>query len=365
MTQQVKDILGHVAQGQTLERDDLIRLLDISEENEYEALFHAAYEVKKKNVGPVVYFRGLIEISNICQKDCLYCGIRKSNPKVPRFRLSIEEIVQAARWAHDNHYGSLVLQGGEIQNDNHSQYITDALNQLHEATNGELGVTLSLGEQSPQVLRQWRQAGAHRYLLRLETSRQDLYRQYHPEDHLWAPRLQCLDDLRNEGYQVGTGVMIGLPDQTNADLADDLLYIKELDVDMIGMGPFIPHGDTPLAHHLDTFNKDAQLQLGLKMLACARLLLPDANMAATTALQALSDTGRELGLQAGANIIMPNVTDPKHRRAYQLYDGKPSLDENSEQSRMGLEKRIAGIGEKIGYGLWGNSPRFKKRAPKA
>ena len=130
---------------------------------------------------------------------------------------------------------------------------------------------------------------------------------------------------------------------------------------MIGMGPFIPHGETPLAHHLQDFDKEAQLELGLKMLACARLVLPNANMAATTALQALSDTGRELGLQAGANIIMPNVTDPKHRRAYQLYDGKPGLDENSQQSREGLEKRIAGIGETIGYGLWGNSPRYDQR----
>ncbi len=361
MTLLVGEILARATRGRPLLKDDLVRLLEISDETEYQALFQAAYEVKREHVGPVVYFRGLIEISNICQKDCLYCGIRKSNQKVPRFRLSVDDIVEAARWAHTNRYGSLVLQGGEIQDDKHTQFITETLQQLHAATGGELAVTLSLGEQSRDVLRRWHQAGAHRYLLRLETSRQDLYRQYHPEDHLWAPRLQCLEDLRTEGYQVGTGVMIGLPGQTCEDLADDLLYIRDLDVDMIGMGPFIPHGDTPLAHHLPTYDKAAHLNLGLKMLACARLVLPDANMAATTALQALSDTGREMGLIAGANIVMPNVTDPKHRRAYQLYDGKPSLDENSEQSRLGLEKRISSIGESIGYGLWGNSPRFDKR----
>jgi len=357
----IKAILENAEHGRTPGRDELVELLEISESDALQALFQTAYRVKKQNVGPVVYFRGLIELSNVCQKDCLYCGIRKSNRKIRRFRLSVEDIVDAAFWAYENRYGSLVLQGGELQNEAHTNFITRALERLHQATGGKLAVTLSLGEQSRDVLRQWREAGAHRYLLRLETSREDLYRQYHPDDHLWQPRLQCLEDLRSEGYQVGTGVMIGLPGQTCRDLADDLLFFRKLDVDMIGMGPFIPHGDTPLAHHLDTFDKERQLNLGLKMLACARLVLPDANMAATTALQALSDTGRELGLQAGANIIMPNVTDPKHRRAYQLYDGKPSLDENSEQSRVGLEKRIFGIGESIGYGLWGNSPRFENR----
>ncbi len=363
MTQSLDTILSKAAQEKSLNRDDLIRLLNITDENERESLFQTAYQVKIKNVGPVVYFRGLIELSNICQKDCYYCGIRKSNRSVPRFRLSLDEIVSAARWAHANRYGSLVLQGGELQDKTHTAFITEALRRLHAATNNELAVTLSLGEQSREVLAEWRQAGAHRYLLRLETSREDLYQRFHPDDHHWESRLECLNDLRSEDYQVGTGVMIGLPGQTTADLADDLLFIRQLDVDMIGMGPFIPHGDTPLAHHLKNFDKTSQLDLGLKMLACARLLLPDANMAATTALQALSDTGRELGLQAGGNIVMPNVTDPKHRRAYQLYDGKPSMDENSDQSRLGLEKRIESIGETIGYGLWGNSPRYTTRIP--
>ncbi|MCP4291682.1 MAG: [FeFe] hydrogenase H-cluster radical SAM maturase HydE [bacterium] len=353
--------MSRANQEETLQRPDVIQLLDISDPNELQALFKTAYKIKKQNVGKVVYFRGLIEISNLCQKDCLYCGIRKSNHDVNRFRLSVQEIVDAAVWAHKNQYGSLVLQGGEIQGDEHADYITRVLERIHQATRNELAITLSLGEQSREVLGRWRLAGAHRYLLRLETSREDLYRQFHPDDHLWQNRLDCLADLRAENYQVGTGVMIGLPGQSTSDLADDLLYIRDLDVDMIGMGPFIPHSDTPMAHHLPNFNKNKQLDLGLKMLACARLLLPNANMAATTALQALSDTGRELGLQAGGNIVMPNVTDPKHRRAYQLYDGKPSLDENSEQSRIGLQRRIESIGETVGYGLWGNSPRFDQR----
>ncbi len=361
MTRSVTEILDRAVASCPPTREELVRLLEIRRDDERQALFQAAYQVKKKHVGAVVYFRGLIEVSNKCQKDCLYCGIRHSNPHVERFSLTSAEIVAAARWAHANRYGSLVLQAGELQSDHHTEFISTVLRQLHDATNGELAVTLSMGEQKREVLRAWRQAGAHRYLLRLETTQTDLYQNFHPTDHLWQARLQCLADLRSEGYQVGTGVMIGLPGQTSADLAADLLYIRDLDVDMIGMGPFIPHRDTPLANHLAGFDKAAGLDLGLKMLACARLLLPDANMAATTALQALDNQGRELGLRTGANIVMPNVTDPKHRRAYQLYDGKPSLDENSEQSRVGLEKRICSIGETIGYGQWGSSPRFMQR----
>ncbi|MCP4146020.1 MAG: [FeFe] hydrogenase H-cluster radical SAM maturase HydE [bacterium] len=361
MSGKVERILKSATSDSELKRDEIISLLEVSAPDQKRNLFSTAYEVKKRTVGPVVYFRGLIELSNRCNKDCYYCGIRKSNRLVPRFRLEVDEVVEAAVWAHRNGYGSLVLQGGELQNDSHTRYITEALSKIHAATNNELAATLSLGEQSREVLRQWREAGAHRYLLRMETSNQKLYKQFHPDNHQWESRMQCLSDLRSEDYQVGTGVLIGLPGQTLGDLADDLLYIRDLDVDMVGMGPFIPHDDTPLASHVKTFDKNAQLEMGLKMLSCTRLLLPDVNIAATTALQALSDTGRELGLQAGANVVMPNVTDPKYRAVYQLYNGKPSINENSEQSRAGFEKSISSIGETIGFGLWGNSPRYKKR----
>ncbi len=363
MIHSVPDILNQALLGQSLGQKELIRLLDIQVESERQALFQAAYKLKSKHVGRVVYFRGLVEISNICQKDCTYCGIRRSNSRVKRFRLSEDEIIQAACWAHRNRYGSLVLQGGEVQSEAQTAFIEEILNRLHAATDGELAVTLSLGEQPRDVLRRWRRAGAQRYLLRLETTREDFYQRFHPEDHLWQTRLSCLEDLRQEDYQVGTGVMIGLPGQTRADLADDLLFIKNLDVDMIGMGPFIPHRDTPFASYLADFDKPGSLDLGLKMLACARLLLPDANLAATTALQALDGLGREMGLKAGANIIMPNVTDSEYRHQYQLYEGKPSLDENSEQCRQSLQCTIHRIGETIGYGKWGNSPHYLGRCP--
>jgi biotin synthase len=231
-------------------------------------------------------------------------------------------------------------------------------------------VTLSLGEQTRETYRRWRRAGAHRYLLRMETTNRELYARLHPdypsaED--WEARRRCLDHLREAGYHVGTGVMIGLPGQTVADLARDLQFFVEQDVDMIGMGPFIPHDDTPLGSDLQAFDPEycfdaeEQVRLGLNMIACARLLLPDANIASTTALQALSPTGREQGLLAGANVIMPNVTDTEYRADYQLYNGKPGLSENAPETRRTLEESIASIGETIGNGRRGDAPRAVKR----
>ncbi len=360
----MKDLAGILAdarRGQGLGSAELVRLLALEDPADRQALYDAAYAVKGEHVGRVVYLRGLVEISNLCAKDCLYCGIRRSNTAVRRFRLDADAIVAAARRVHELRYGSLVLQGGEVQGSGYTAFIEDVLRRIHRDTGGALSITLSLGEQDHDTYARWREAGAHRYLLRIETSNPELYARLHPADHLWDRRLECLHKLRETGYQVGTGVMGGLPGQTLADLADDLLFIRNLDVDMIGMGPYIPHKETPLAGALDGFAATASLELGLKMLACLRLLMPDANMASTTALQALSPNGRERGLRAGANVIMPNVTDVEFRRAYQLYDGKPGLDENADACRQALEKSIAAVGETIGYGLPGHSPRFMKR----
>ncbi len=346
----------------SLGRDDLAALLSLTDAIEARLLHAAAYRVKAREVGTTVYFRGIVEFSNLCVKNCDYCGIRRDNEAVERFQMPLDEIVAAARWAHQGGYGSIVLQSGERSDEDFVDFIEAALRAIHEATAGELGVTLSLGEQSPATLRRWHAAGAHRYLLRIETSNRELYRSLHPEDHDWAARRACLDHLREAGYQVGTGVMIGLPGQTAYDLADDILFFRDQDVDMIGMGPFIPHADTPLGHLADGFDGQAQLELGLRMIAVARLFLRDVNIASTTALQALAPTGREMGLLAGANIIMPNITDTRYRRAYQLYNGKPCLDENGDQCRDCLERRIESIGETIGYGARGDSPRFRKRA---
>ncbi len=348
-----------------LSHAQMVHLLETDDADLREALFKKAYEVKADQVGTQVYFRGIIEFSNQCTKDCYYCGIRRSNLDVERFTMSEEEIVQAGLWAYEKQYGSVVLQSGERQDQQFVDMVERVVTSLRERSHGELGITLSLGEQSAETYRRWFQAGAHRYLLRIETSNTQLYSQLHPDDHDHGQRLQCLAELCGQGYQVGTGVMIGLPGQAAADLAHDIAFFKAHDVDMIGMGPYIVHAQTPLATTVAEFAPARQLELGLRMIALTRLVLRDVNIAATTALQALDPQGREKGLKAGANIIMPNITDTRYRAAYQLYDDKPCLDENATLCQDCLQRRITGIGETVGLGQWGDSPHFKKRSTEA
>lgn len=343
------------------DKEDLVRLLELPSGDELQTLYHTAYQTKLAETGPKVYYRGIIEFSNICTKDCYYCGIRRSNTSVERFSMTEEEILTCAELAFDAGYGSIVLQSGERSDAGFVNFVDQLIRKIKALSEGQLGITLSLGEQSADTLTRWFSAGAHRYLLRIETSNPTLYHALHPDSHDYETRLDCLTLLRNIGYQVGTGVMIGLPGQTSEDLADDILFFKKMDIDMIGMGPYIVHHDTPLAETLANYDSAHQLQLGLKMIALTRLFLKDVNIAATTALQALDPRGRELGLQAGANIIMPNVTSTQYRTAYQLYDNKPCVDENATMCRHCLERRIETIGETVGYGEWGDSPHFLRR----
>lgn len=355
------EILKVIDSGADLSFDDIKLLLSLSNKTEMQDLFEKAYRIKCDNPGKKVYFRGIIELSNICEKDCYYCGIRKSNVSQSRYLMTEDEILAAADWAFKNNYGSIVLQSGENTSRAFISFIEKIIIGVKKLSNDKLGITLSLGEQLDSVYRKWFEAGAHRYLLRIETSNRVLYAKLHPEKHSFQKRLNCLTHIRNAGYQLGTGVMIGLPFQTIDDLANDILFFKEIDADMIGMGPYIVHKDTPLAESLPGFEKikEYQLNLSLKMIAVTRIFLKDVNIASTTALQSLNPTGREMGLLAGANIIMPNLTETKYRTAYQLYDNKPCLDENSSMCRTCLEKRISAIGETIAYGEWGDSMHFK------
>lgn len=360
----INPILQKVRGGGELTRDEMAALLAVTDQTELQALYDCAYQVKTEQVGRVAYFRGIIECSNICTKDCYYCGIRKGNRNVERFQMDEEEIFREAVWSYEAEYGSCVIQSGERQDENYIAMIERVLRRIKAATDGKLGITLSLGEQSEETYRRWFEAGAHRYLLRIETSNPVLYRKLHPADHDFETRVECLRRLRRAGYQVGTGVMAGLPGQTVEDLADDILFMKELDVDMVGMGPYIPHRDTPLGAEIPPYTeqqKKSALELGLKMIAVTRIVLKDVNIAAATALQALEHAGRELGLKAGANVIMPNVTETKFRPSYQLYDNKPCLDENSSMCRGCLSARITGIGETIGFNEWGDSRHFFRR----
>lgn len=346
-----------------LTREDLVCLLQAENEDRL-ALFEKAASVREKNVGNSVYLRGLIELSNICSKNCMYCGIRRDNKKIHRYDLEDDQVLEAAEYAYTNGYGSLVLQSGELSNQKFTDRIEKLLRQIKQQSKGELGITLSLGEQSFETYKKWSDAGAHRYLLRIETSNKEFYRKLHPNDanHDYDRRLQCLKDLKEIGYQVGTGVMIGLPFQTYELLADDLMFMKELDIDMVGMGPYIEHEDTPLFQYRDTLlPPEKRLDLSLKMIAILRILMKDINMAATTAMQAIDKIGRGKAIKAGANVVMPNITPGDFRDDYALYQNKPCTSENADDCKSCLEARIHITGYDIGYNQWGDSRHFHKR----
>jgi biotin synthase len=344
-----------------LSKEEIIALLKTDDKKLINQLYEEAYKVKIDNVGNKVFYRGIVEFSNICAKDCYYCGIRKGNDNVDRFMMEEDEIVESAEWAWKQNYGSMVLQSGERRDEAFVSYVERVLKKIKEVSNNELGITLSLGEQSRETYQRWYDAGAHRYLLRIESSNPEIYQSLHPQDHDFNERFECIKYLREIGYQVGTGVMIGLPDQSEEDLANDIMFFKENDVDMIGMGPYVVHNETPLAEKVKDFNKERQLTLGLKMIALTRLVLKDVNIASTTALQALNPIGREYGLKAGANIVMPVITGLKYRKQYLLYDDKPCVDENASMCRSCLQRRIESVKEEVGYGEWGDSPHYIKR----
>ncbi len=358
------DRLQEILESGVFEKEQLEFMLELDEANQKQ-LFQKAGDVKEKAVGNKVYFRGLIEFSNVCAKDCYYCGIRRSNKKNDRYNLTDEEILDAAAYAHNQNYASIVLQSGELANRDFTQRIDRLLQKIHQKTNGDLRVTLSLGEQSPEIYRQWYESGAHRYLLRIETTNEKLYRTIHPEDtiHSFSKRLQALETLKQTGYQTGTGVMIGLPFQTIEDLANDLLFMKQFEIDMVGMGPYVEHSDTPLYQlkkHL--WPLEERFRMSLKMIAGLRLLMPKINIAAATALQTIDKIGREKAIRAGANVIMPNITPGQYRDSYKLYDNKPCTDENADDCTNCLNIRIGMTGNQIGLGEWGDSAFFKEKA---
>ena len=325
-----------------LDRNALISYLEDNSPEVAATLYSEAYKVKKKTVGESVYLRGLVEISNICRKNCLYCGIRRDNLNTGRYELTSEEVLEAAAFAADQGYGSMVIQGGERTD---SKFIDK-------------------GEQTEDVYREWFEAGAHRYLLRIESSTKELYEKIHPVDavHSYETRVQALRDLRKCGYQVGTGVMIGLPFQTAANLADDLLFFKEMDIDMCGMGPYLEHSETPLyAFRHMIPDQMRRLDLSLRMVALLRLLMPDINIAATTAMQAIVPDGRERAIMAGANVLMPNLTLSDVREEYQIYQNKPGVGEDAAISSSRTEQRLREMKIPIGYGQWGDSIHYRKR----
>lgn len=359
MEEDFKDIL----EQESFSREEIVRLLQ-SEGEERNLLFRKSAEIKEKHIGRKVWFRGLIEFSNICSKDCLYCGIRKGNKNLKRYNLSDDEILAAAKFAFDNNYGSLALQSGEIESPAFTKRVIKLLNHIKELSGGKLGITLSCGEQEPGVYKEWFDAGAHRYLLRVESTNPELYHKIHPNDsrHEFQRRLDCLKSLQEIGFQTGTGVMIGLPFQTFDDLAGDLLFMKEFDIDMCGMGPYIEHADTPLiefAGQLLPLNE--RFDLTLKMIAVLRIMMKDINIVAATALQAIDPIGREKAIRIGANILMPNITPGKYRDSYKLYNNKPCTDDSAEDCQSCLEARVSLADAEVIYGEWGDSQHYNRR----
>jgi biotin synthase len=344
-------------------KQDIVALLAAQGSDE-KLLFARAKEIKEQEVGKKVYYRGLVEFSNICSKDCFYCGIRKGNTEVSRFNLSDEQILKAAEFAHKSGYGSFVMQSGEISSPAFTARIEKLLREIKQLTNDELGITISLGEQTEETYQRWFNAGAHRYLLRIESSNRELYQKLHPNDgtHDYQKRLDCLYTLKKIGYQTGTGVMIALPFQTLEHLADDILFMQQFDVDMVGMGPYIEHPDTPLYQYRSgLLPLNERFKLALRMIATLRIVMRDINIAAATALQAIDPLGREKAVKVGANIIMPNITPGTYRNSYKLYENKPCVDEEPQDCVQCLDVRIKLADAEIGYGEWGDSRHYYKR----
>jgi biotin synthase len=348
-----------------LDRGQIIDLLNERDPQVVSQLFDEAYRTKVENVGESVYLRGLIEISNICRKNCLYCGIRSDNSAVVRYQLSNDDVLGAAKFALAAGYGSIVIQGGERQDKAFVKDIKRLIKKIKRLSReNPLGITLSLGEQPIEVYEDWFDAGAHRYLLRIETSNEELYNMIHPSGdlHSFNSRVQALLNLKYTGYQVGTGVMIGLPFQTTEHLADDLLFFRDFDIDMCGMGPYLEHSQTPMWSLRGTLlPPQERLTLSLKMVALLRLLMPDINIAATTAMQTLHPEGREMAIMAGANVIMPNMTIQQVRSSYQIYENKPGIEDDAAISRTKLENFLSEKNIPIGFNQWGDSLRFKNR----
>lgn len=348
--------------------EDLVFLLSLTNPDDVERLRKKAYNTMLENVGDKVYLRGLIEFSNVCVNDCNYCGIRKSNHEVERYTLTKEQIVESAKWAATADYGSVVMQSGDRNDEKFISFVVDCIETIKRETRSErypegVGITLCVGEQTLETYQRFFNAGAHRYLLRIETTNPILFSELHPSEQTFENRLNALHNLKTAGFQVGTGVMIGLPEQTIEDLAGDIMFFKKFDIDMIGMGPYIPHHNTPMNSHLETYSTDKmnRYKLALKMIATTRLALKDVNIASTTALQAIHPTGREDGLLYGANVVMPQATPNEVRENYLLYEDKPCVSEYSVDCKNCMDWRITSVGRSIGYGEWGDPKHFKNK----
>ncbi len=334
----MKDSIERLKQMRDLPDEQLLQLID--HEGDDTALFEAADQVRREHYGTDVFLRGLIEFTNYCKNDCYYCGIRRSNRCAERYRLTPEQILSCCENGYAMGFRTFVLQGGEDPR-NTDEAICSLVDQI-KTRYPDCAVTLSIGEKSRSSYQAYFNAGADRYLLRHETATDAHYRRLHPEELSLANRKRCLFDLKEIGFQVGAGFMVGSPGQTTKELLADLRFLQQLQPDMIGIGPFIPHHETPFAQE-----KPGTLELTLRMLSILRLMFPYVLLPATTALGTISPIGRELGLKAGANVMMPNLTPTDARKNYDLYDNKICMDEDAGKCRGCQENRVKSVGYRI------------------
>lgn len=321
------------------DNEELKRLIEYDDSINQD-LIKEADAVRRKYYDDKVFLRGLIEFTNYCRNDCFYCGIRCGNRNVERYRLTEDEILNTCKEGYELGYRTFVLQGGE------DGYYTDkVICNIVSAIRGEYedcAITLSIGEKTKDSYKAYFDAGANRYLLRHETADMSHYKKLHPDVMSLDNRKRCLYNLKEIGYQVGSGFMVGSPYQTTDSLVADIRFLQDLEPDMIGIGPFISHKDTPFRDY-----ENGSVRLTLRMISILRLLFPYVLLPSTTALGTISPTGRELGLQAGANVVMPNLTPVKYRTQYELYDGKICTGEEAAECRGCLEKRIEGAGYRV------------------
>lgn len=332
----MNNLVDKLTEQKILTKAEFVDLINCNEETQ-KCLTSSAEKIRIENYGHDIYIRGLIEFTNYCKQDCYYCGIRKGNLNCSRYRLSPDEIMECCKEGYSLGFRTFVLQGGEDPyfNDDRMCRIIEAIRKTYP----DCAITLSLGEKSYESYKRFFDCGADRYLLRHETANQQHFEKLHPEKQTFQGRMECLKNLKKIGYQVGCGFMVGSPYQTTECLADDLLFIKELNPQMVGIGPFIPHKDTEFSKF-----KGGTLELTLKMLSIIRLMLPKVLLPATTALATIDPKGREKGILAGANVVMPNLSPVSVRKKYQLYDNKVCTGEESAQCRSCLETRINSIG---------------------
>jgi biotin synthase len=335
-----KKLIDQLEDQQMLTREEFITLLTKLTEEDKQYLRERARVVAKSQFGNKIYTRGLIEFTNYCKNDCYYCGIRRSNRNVTRYRLSLEDVLRCCEQGHELGFRTFVLQGGEDL-----RYSDDEMVEIIKAIKQEFpdcALTLSIGEKSKESYQRYYEAGADRYLLRHETANEEHYGKLHPKELTLRNRKECLWNLKEIGFQVGAGFMVGSPYQKIEHIIEDLIFLKELSPEMVGIGPFLPHHETPFANEAK-----GSMDRTLVLISILRLMLPNALLPATTALGTIHPNGREEGILSGANVVMPNLSPTAVRKDYQLYDNKICTGDEAAECRFCLDNRM----KKIGYEL--------------